>query len=170
MAQSLWASEVSRSCFLGKALSLSGLETRVSPSMWGHGPRLGLASPGRLQGSLGPHKVTASGSPGGPGWLGTCAQVPTEAWLPPGPETLTHRLKLSQAPRRVGSDAGGEDQGSAGPPRGGHPAFPAGHRALPHAGHHRRLRPADSSCPGTRNPPGECRCSRTTTARSQSRG
>lgn len=60
------------------------------------------------------------------GCVRTCAQVPTEAWLPPGPKTVTHRLKLSlsQAPRRVGSDAGGEEQGAAGPPRRWPPSLP----------------------------------------------
>lgn len=103
-------------------------------------------------GLSGPHKVTATGRPGGSGGAKTRAELPTEAWLPPGPEKLTHRLKLSpsQAPRQVGSDAGGEDQGATGSPRGGHPAIPAlmgchSSLSLPSCGH-----PA----PGPRHPRG----------------
>lgn len=86
MAQSLWASEDSRSCFLGKALSLSKLETRMRPPLWGCGPPPGLAKPWRLQGSLGPHKVTVTLAARGRGRGGGC-------WA-----MLEHVLRCRQRP------------------------------------------------------------------------
>ena len=69
MAQSLPASEVSRSCFLDRALSLSRLGTGVSPSVLGRRPRPGPARPPRWQGSLGPTRSRPLAA-----WKGTAAR------------------------------------------------------------------------------------------------